>query len=146
MYTVKHFMTHDVVTVDHTATIEAAVKIMAKDDKYEGYVIILKQGKPEGIVTERDLVNKVLAQARNPAQTTVADVMSTPLVTIDPDDDVTQATQVMKEQNVRKLIVMKNGIIYGVITAKHISQHFQDYVDRSIKEIIRWTAAFGFLS
>jgi predicted transcriptional regulator len=69
--------------------------------------------------------------------------MSSPLVTIDPDDDLLKATQVMKEQNVRKLVVVRDDIIYGIITAKKISQNVQDYVDRSIRDIVRWTASLG---
>jgi hypothetical protein len=49
----------------------------------------------------------------------------------------------MKEQNVRKLVVVRDNIIYGIITARIISQNVQDYVDRSIRDIVRWTASLG---
>ncbi len=140
---VKKYMTKTVNTLDYNATVMEAANIMAADKDYEGYVIILQKGKPIGMVTERDLVNKVIVEGLDPAKTGVADVMSTPLITIDPDDDLLRATQIMKDQNVRKLVVVRDEIIYGIITAKKISQNVQDYVDRSIRDIVRWTASLG---
>ena len=63
--------------------------------------------------------------------------MSSPLITVDLEESWLKAPQLMKEKNVRKLVVVRDGIIYGIITAKGISQNFQDYVDRSIRNIIR---------
>ena len=140
---IKAYMTREVNTVDRGATVMAAARIMAADKDFEGYVIVLQKGKPIGIVTERDLVNKVIAKGRDPSATQITDVMSSPLVTIDPDDDLLKATQVMREQNVRKLVVVRDEIIYGVITDKHVSQNVQGYVDRSIRNIIRWTTSLG---
>ena len=140
---VKKYMTKEVNTLDYDAKVTEAASLMAADKEYEGYVIILRKGKPVGIVTERDLVNKVLVGGLDPAKTSASDIMSTPLITVDPEDDLLKATQVMKEQNVRKLIVVRDEIIYGIITARIISQNVQDYVDRSIRDIVRWTASLG---
>jgi len=140
---VKKYMTKEVNTIDYDATVDAAAKIMATDENYEGYVIVLEKGKPMGILTERDIVNKVVVGGLDASKTQVSKVMSTPLVTIDPDEDLLKASQVMKEQNVRKLVVVRDAIIYGIITAKGLSQNFQDYVDRSIRDIVRWTASLG---
>jgi CBS domain-containing protein len=140
---VKKYMTKEVNTIDYDATVDAAAKIMATDENYEGYVIVLEKGKPIGILTERDIVNKVVVGRLDASKTQVSKVMSTPLVTIDPDEDLLKASQVMKEQNVRKLVVVRDSIIYGIITAKGLSQNFQDYVDRSIRDIVRWTASLG---
>ncbi|KON27841.1 hypothetical protein AC480_04320 [miscellaneous Crenarchaeota group archaeon SMTZ1-55] len=140
---VKKYMTKEVNTIDYDATVDAAAKIMATDENYEGYVIVLEKGKPMGILTERDIVNKVVVGGLDASKTQVSKVMSTPLVTIDPDEDLLKASQVMKEQNVRKLVVVRDSIIYGIITAKGLSQNFQDYVDRSIRDIVRWTASLG---
>lgn len=140
---VKKYMTKEVNTVTYNVTVAAAAKLMAADENYEGYVIVLEKGKPMGILTERDIVNKVVAGELDPSKTHVSKVMSTPLVTIDPDEDLLKASQMMKEQNVRKLAVVRDDIIYGIITAKGLSQSFQDYVDRSIRDIVRWTASLG---
>ena len=136
-------MTKEVTTIDYDASVTDAAKIMTVDKDYRGYVIVLQKGKPKGIVTEKDLVNKVIVGGLDPAKTSVSEIMSTPLITVDPEDDLLKASQVMKEQNVRKLIVIRDEIIYGIITAKIISQNVQDYVDRSIRDIVRWTASLG---
>ena len=140
---VKKYMTKEVTTIDYDANVTDAAKIMTVDKDYKGYVIVLQKGKPKGIVTEKDLVNKVIVGGLDPAKTSVSEIMSTPLITVDPEDDLLKASQVMKEQNVRKLIVIRDEIIYGIITAKIISQNVQDYVDRSIRDIIRWTASLN---
>jgi CBS domain-containing protein len=136
-------MTKEVATIDYDSTVSEAANLMATVKVYEGYVIVLQKGKPKGIVTERDLVNKVLVRGLDPVKTSVSEIMSTPLKTVDPEDDLLKASRVMKEQNVRKLVVVRDDIIYGIITAKIISQNVQDYVDRSIRDIIRWTASLG---
>jgi len=140
---VKKYMTKEVTTIDYDANVTDAAKIMTVDKDYKGYVIILQKGKPKGIVTEKDLVNKVIVGGLDPSKTSVSEIMSTPLITVDPEDDLLKASQVMKEKNVRKLIVIRDEIIYGIITAKIISQNVQDYVDRSIRDIVRWTASLG---
>ncbi len=140
---VKKYMTKEVTTIDYDSTASEAANLMATVKVYEGYVIVLQKGKPKGIVTERDLVNKVLVRGLDPVKTSVSEIMSTPLKTVDPEDDLLKASRVMKEQNVRKLIVVRDEIIYGIITSKIISQNVQDYVDRSIRDIIRWTASFN---
>jgi CBS domain-containing protein len=136
-------MTKEVTTIDYDSTVSEAANLMATVKVYEGYVIVLQKGKPKGIVTERDLVSKVLGGGLDLTKTSVSEIMSTPLITVDPEDDLLKASQVMKEQNVRKLVVIRDDIIYGIITAKIISQNVQDYVDRSIRDIIRWTASLG---
>ena len=140
---VKKYMTKEVTTIDYDANVTDAAKIMTVDKDYKGYVIVLQKGKPKGIVTEKDLVNKVIVGGLDPTKTSVSEIMSTPLITVDPEDDLLKASQVMKEKNVRKLIVIRDEIIYGIITAKIISQNVQDYVDRSIRDIVRWTASLG---
>ena len=72
-------------------------------------------------------------------KTMVADVMSTPLVTVDPDEDLIKASEMMAKQNVPRLAVVKSGIIYGVITTRDIAQRCGDYVDKSVKDILRWS-------
>jgi CBS domain-containing protein len=140
---VKKYMTKEVTTIDYDSTVSEAAKMMTVDKDYKGYVIVLQKGKPKGIVTEKDLVNKVIGGGLDPTKTSVSEIMSTPLITVDPEDDLLKASQVMKEQNVRKLVVIRDEIIYGIITAKIISQNVQDYVDRSIRDIIRWTSSLG---
>ena len=142
-YQVKDYMIKEVNTIDCDANITEAATAMAADEKKEGYVICLVKGKPVGIVSNRDIVNKVVAKKLNPSKTRVADVMSTPLVTVDPDDDLLKASGLMKERDVSRLGVVRDDVIYGVITANNIAQRCGEYVDRSVRDIIRWSAPLG---
>jgi signal-transduction protein with cAMP-binding, CBS, and nucleotidyltransferase domain len=142
-YQVKDYMTKEVNTIDCDVNITEAAIAMAADEKKEGYVICLVKGKPVGIVANIDIVNKVVAKKLNPSKTRVAEVMSTPLVTVDPDDDLLKASGLMKERNVSRLGVVRDDVIYGVITANNIAQRCGEYVDRSVRDIIRWSAPLG---
>jgi len=132
-------MIKEINTIDYEATITEAAKVMAADKNFEGYVVVLKKGKSLGIITERDLVNEVMAKEIDPSKVNLTEIMSTPLITIDPDEDLLEASKLMRENNIRKLVVMKSEIIYGVITAKDIAQHGNKYITRAIRDILRWT-------
>ena len=125
--------------IDYDTTVRDAAKVMG----VSSYVIVLKKGKPVGIVTERDIINNVLATERDPAIIRVSEIMSSPLLTVDPDDDLVKASQLMREHNVGKLVVMKKNILYGVVTDLTITRYLREYVERSIRDIIRWTAPLG---
>ena len=143
-YAVKSYMEKEVQTINEDTTVIEAAKQMAQDEgHFRGYLVVLKQGSPVGILTERDLVNKILAQGADPSKTKVSEVMSTPLITIDPDEDLLKAAELMRQKGVRKLPVVRSGIIYGIITADDIAQKCGTYVDKTVKDIIRWTAPLG---
>ena len=134
-------MEKDVPTIGDTATVTEAAKMMSELGK--GFLVVLKGGMPGGIVTEEDFVKKVLASDLDPKTLSVGQIMSSPLITINPDEDLLKASQLMKEHEVRRLPVDKDGIIYGVITAMDIATHCGNYVDKSVRDIIRWTAPLG---
>jgi len=139
---VKNYMTKEILTADVSTVVTEAAKEMA--EKNLGFVIVLEKCRPVGLVTERDLLLKVLAENRDPNKTTLGEVMSTPLLSVDPDSDLLDAAKIMKEHNVRKLPVIRNNIVYGIITAMDIARHINDYVDHSIKELARYTIPFRF--
>jgi CBS domain-containing protein len=109
----------------------------------KGFLVVLKGGMPGGIVTEEDFVKKVLARELDPKTLSVSQIMSSPLITVDPDEDLLKASQLMKEHEIRRLPVVREGIIYGVVTAMDIATHCGNYVDKSVRDIIRWTAPLG---
>ncbi|MFN3967245.1 MAG: cyclic nucleotide-binding/CBS domain-containing protein, partial [Endomicrobiia bacterium] len=76
-------MNKEIISGDRNLTIQEAVKIMV--EKESSYILVLDKGKPVGIVTEDDLIKKVLAADRDPKNTRLYEIMSTPLKTIDPD-------------------------------------------------------------
>jgi CBS domain-containing protein len=140
-YLVKHYMRKEVPTVDANVTVIEGAKTMLKAGR--GFLIILREGQPAGIVTEHDYVEKIVAHSRDSAKTTVAQIMSAPLITIDPDEDLIKASELMHEHNIRRLPVLRDGIVYGSITTKDISRALGQYVDRSVRDLMRWAAPFG---
>jgi len=142
-YVIKDVMTKNVITIDNQDSVFDAAKAMAHDPNAAGYVVVLQQGKPTGIVTERDIIHKVIAKQLTPAKTTVSSIMSTPLITIDPDAGFLTAPELMQEHNISKLVVVKDDILYGVITAKVVAAQCTTYVNQTVKDMVRWTG-FGF--
>ncbi len=124
-------------TIDVGRSVREAAKMIAEGE--HAYIIVTDKGTPKGMVASRDIVAKVVAVSKDLDKTMVADVMSTPLVTVDPDEDLIKASEMMAKQNVRRLAVVKGGIIYGVITTRDIAQRCGDYVDKSVKDILRWS-------
>jgi predicted transcriptional regulator len=130
-------MDNTFMTIDAGRSVREAAKMLAEGE--HAYIIVTEKGTPKGMIASRDIVAKVVAMSKDLDKTMVADVMSTPLVTVDPDEDLIKASEMMAKQNVPRLAVVKSGIIYGVITTRDIAQRCGDYVDKSVKDILRWS-------
>jgi len=85
-----------------------------------GAVVVESGGKPEGIVTERDLIRRVLIENKDPKKTVCKEIMSKPLVTIDPDEPILKAITMMKEKGIRRIVVVKGGKMVGIVTEKEL--------------------------
>ena len=136
-YRVKDYMDKTFMTVDVGVSIREAAKMIAGGE--HGYIIVTERGKPTGMIASKDIVTKVVAKGKDLDKTPVRDAMNSPLVTIDPDEDLLKASEIMHKQGVRRLAVLKGGIIYGVITSGDIAQRCGDYVDKSVKDVLRWS-------
>lgn len=129
-------MRRDVVTVEETASVAEASANMR--GKAEGCAIILRKAAPFGILTERDVTWKVAGNGLDPNSVKVAEIMSTPLITIDPDADLVEAAKVMEQHKIRRLAVVRDSILYGVLTAIDIARSLEDYVEGEIRKILRY--------
>ena len=115
-------MSKEILTVDKSITIQEAANKM-KSMKI-GCVIITEKNKEEilhpiGILTERDFVTRIAAEGR-PLFTEVSSVMSQPLITVESEETVWEASEIMKERSIHKLPVRKNDNIIGIITTTDI--------------------------
>ncbi|MBK5132996.1 CBS domain-containing protein [Candidatus Bathyarchaeota archaeon] len=116
---VKDVMSSPVVTLDEFVTSNKVAKIMAKNAL--GCVIVTnKIGKPVGIITERDLVQRVLAKNLVPDAVEAKSIMTSPLVTISPESTVTEAAKQMNSLNIRRLGVIYKGSLNGIVTSKDV--------------------------
>jgi CBS domain-containing protein len=117
---VKDVMTKTVITVESNKTVTEAAALMAENDV--GNLIVMEDNTPIGIVTERDFVRRVLAKDKNP-KTRISEVMSTPLRVIDPDAPLKEAARKMVRKRIRRLPVIKDNKLVGIITAADFARH-----------------------
>ncbi len=111
---VKDIMIRDVRTVCIDDSVLRAAEMM---NRYEiGSIVITKKRKPVGILTERDILKKVVFRRKDSAKTKVADVMSEPLVTVRPDAEIADAVQTMIKKKIKKLVVANRGHLKGVLS------------------------------
>jgi len=134
-------MDKDFPSIGLDASVVEASKALAQAGM--SYIIVLEKGKPKGMLTEDDLVKKVLAAEKDPRGMKVADIMSFPLITVDPDEDLIKASELMQKNGIKRLPVIKEGIIYGVLTSQDIAQKCGAYVEKSVRDILRWSFPIG---
>jgi len=133
-------MRKEIVTVNEETSAAEASKNMR--EKGEGCAIILRKGTPLGIVTERDITWKVAANGLDPESVKVSEIMSTPLITIDPDASLIEAAKLMEEHKIRRLAVARKGILHGVLTAIDIARNLEGYVESEVRNILRYAFFF----
>jgi len=124
--TVKDVMTKNVVTVNFEESIENVCKIMG--EKHIGSVVVVKEGKPAGIFTERDLLSKIILKNVDFKKARVGEYMSKPLVTVKPETSLREAARIMAQLHVRRLpVVDENGKLIGIFTSADLSAALAKY-------------------
>jgi len=99
-------------------TVKEAAALMLREGV--GSLVVLEEGEPVGILTERDILYKVVALGKMPARVRVAQVMSSPVITISPDSSVAVAAKRMSDLHLRRLPVVEDGKLIGMLTEKDI--------------------------
>lgn len=115
MKKVKDVMSRKVICLDKKCTISDVAKIM--DENGIGSVLVTENGKAAGIITERDIITKCVAKGRNPDKTHGEIIMTTPLVSVDQDCMVDDAAKLMVSKMIRRLPIIDNGDIVGMVTS-----------------------------
>jgi CBS domain-containing protein len=126
---VSDIMSRNVVTTTVATSMEDAAKTMG--EKHIGSLIVMKYGTPIAIVTERDLLSKVLADGLDLSSTPVEQVMSFPLIKVCPDSEIRDAARTMIQKKGR-LVVFKCGKLVGVITASDLIREMPDAPETSL--------------
>ena len=121
---VKQIMNNFVVSVDSSVTATDAAKMM--EDTGVGSVVVLDNNLPVGIVTDRDFAIKITAHSY-PIDTPVRRIMSSPLISIDPDSDLWVASDLMSTRNVKKLPVIDDDKVVGMLTSSDLVKHIADH-------------------
>jgi len=133
---VEDIMTPAVKTVEHTATVLEATRIM--EHMLLGALVVVERSRAVGIITERDVIHRVVNACLNPGCTSVGEVMSSPLITIPPDASIEEAAQLMVDRRIKKLPVLKDGCLIGIITATDIVRevpHLREKILSAFKKL-----------
>ncbi|MAG47593.1 hypothetical protein CL617_03230 [archaeon] len=117
-YKIHEVMTHNVTSIDLNSTILEISKNMA--EKAIGSVLIIQNEKPVGIITEQDVVRKVVASGKDAKTIRAKDIMSKNLISINSQEDLYQAVVAMSNSSIKHLPVIDNNKLVGIITSKDI--------------------------
>jgi len=118
MLEVGDIMTPKVVTEDEDAPATKISKAMELTGV--GSVVITKGGKPVGIITDRDIALKVTMKNRIPSEIKAKEIMSSPLITIEPDAPQEKACELMAEKGIRRIPVMEDDELVGIISVRNV--------------------------
>jgi CBS domain-containing protein len=134
---VEDVMVKEVITIDEKATVKEAADVM---NKFEiGCLIAMKEGKAVGIVTERDLLKRVVADAKDTRKTKVKDIMSSPLVAVEPGTGLEEATKLMFQMKIKKLPVIHQKSLVGLVSLTDIAR-FQPQIIKMYKQLMKQVA------
>jgi CBS domain-containing protein len=115
---VRDLMTSDVVTIEPSASVVDAAKMMIQREK--GPLPVVEGDRPVAMVTDRDIIARVVAEGRDPSSLRVSDIATTELRALGPDQDVTEARQMMAQYQLDRLLVIEGERLVGIISEADI--------------------------
>lgn len=124
---VKDIMIKSVITIDENKTVKQAGELMKKTRR--GCLIVTKKDKAVGILSDSDVMKRVVARNLLPSKIKVKEVMSKPLVTIQPNEEILDAVRKMKRSNIHRLPVISNGRLIGIISLSDIAKTSPEMLD-----------------
>lgn len=116
--TVHDAMTSNVITADPKTTVADAAVLMSRFKI--GSLIIQSETEPEGLITESDIIEKVVSKNILASEITIGQIMTKNLILIDPGSELNQAARLMAKNNIRRLPVVNNGILVGILTSTDV--------------------------
>lgn len=117
---VADIMVKNVVTIDAEKNVMEAALLMSEAGV--GCLLVEERGRVKGIVTERDIVRRVVTLAVDPRKVKVKDIMSSPLIVVNPEASIEEAAKVMVLYGIRRLPVVEEGKLVGLITATDLAK------------------------
>lgn len=118
-------ITRTIVSIDSKSKVKDAARMMV--DRGIGSLIANRDGLPFGILTERDLTEKIVARSADPSKVTVAEIMTAPLTTIDASATIIDAARRMVEKRIKRLVVTDQEKIIGIVSQTDLVQSMTDF-------------------
>jgi len=128
----------DFLSVSESSSVFEGAKAM-KDTRH-GFAVIGTPTEPQGVVTEWDIICKVVSEGRDPLKVTMGEIMTKDLVVMDANAPLSAVSQLMTEKGVRRLLVKEGNQVIGFITAKTMLARMNEYVDKISTQISRLQA------
>lgn len=141
MVRVKHLLARkgrEIWTVDVDVPVLGAIQIMA--DRHVGALPVLRDGQLAGIVSERDYARKVILLGRSSAETPVWQIMSSPVVSVGPEESVRRCMELMTERRIRHLPVVEAGRMVGVISIGDLVRAVIEEQEETIAQLEKFIA------
>jgi CBS domain-containing protein len=131
---VEEVMTRDVVTIDSNETVYSACETYSEIKV--GSLVVINKDMIVGIITERDIIKRAILQKKDPMKTRICEIMSPHIKTIHALAPIEKAVSIMKENNIKKLPVILNNDIVGIITETDISQTVE-FFSEALEELTK---------
>ena len=138
--TIREVMDTRFPAVDATLSALDGVRRMVAER--HGYLLILQDGRPDGIVTEWDFIERVLAKGLDPPAVLLGSIASRPVVSCDAATPTSEVVDRMVEKGIRRMVITDGGRVVGVVGAKDVLRSFRAYVDRISADIARLQSTF----
>jgi len=123
MTNVRDIMIRNVITIDHEKTSKDVALLMS--EKQVSSLVVIKDGNPIGLVTERDLSRKIMTTDRKSADVPLSEIMSLKFRWVEPMTPIEDAIQKMINNNIRRLLVLEEGKLVGIITETDLARHLR---------------------
>ncbi|HEX2112516.1 MAG TPA: CBS domain-containing protein [Gaiellaceae bacterium] len=120
MGSIRDVMTSNPKSCETSTTVIEAARVMAQEDV--GPVPVVEGERVVGIVTDRDIVVRVVAEGRDPNSTTIGEIASSDLVTVEPDTNLDEALRLMAQNQVRRLPVVERERLVGIVAQADVAR------------------------
>ena len=132
---IRDIMEKNVITIEKDKTAQDAAKIIAEKDI--SFLVVMNDGLPVGVLSESDFVRKIAVEGRKSSDVIISDIMSYKFRSVAPTTTIEDAIQKMLNNNIRRLLIIENDKLVGVITQTDLASYLRDQllVDGTIKSI-----------
>ena len=132
---IRDIMEKDVITIENDKTAQDAAKIIAENDI--SFLVVMNDGIPQGVLSESDFVRRIAVEDKKSSQVLVSEIMSYKFRSVGPTTTIEDAIQKMLNKNIRRLLVLDNEKLVGVVTQTDLASYLRDQllVDGTIKSI-----------